>query len=68
MSLIKAIVVGGVLTWLVSLVLGTNNANTGWLAVHQMVISNYKVFWSWPLFVAATGIAWAIIAMMPSNR
>ena len=67
MSLIKAVVLGGVLTWLVSLVLGTNHANTGWLSVHQMTVADYKIYWSWPLFVAATGIAWAVLAMMPSS-
>ena len=49
MSLIKAVVLGGVLTWLVSLVLGTNHANTGWLSVHQMTVADYKIYWSWPL-------------------
>lgn len=67
MSLIKAVLLGGLLTWLVSLVLGTNHANTGWLNVHQMTIASHQIYWSWPLFVAATGIAWAVLAMMPRS-
>jgi hypothetical protein len=68
MSLIKAVLLGGLLTWLVSLVLGKNHANTGWLSVHQMTVASHQFYWSWPLFLVATGMAWAIIAMMPSNR
>jgi hypothetical protein len=68
MSLIKALLLGGLLTWLVSLVLGSNKADTGWLSVHQMTVASHHVYWSWPLFFATTGVAWAILAMMPSNR
>ncbi|HTM94804.1 MAG TPA: hypothetical protein VL100_03155 [Croceibacterium sp.] len=68
MSLIKAVLLGGLLTWLVSLVLGTNHANTGWLNVHHMTVASHQVYWSWPLFVAATGMVWAILTMMPSDR
>ena len=46
MSLIKAIPLGGLLTWLVSLVLGTNHASTGWLSVHQMTVAGHQFYWS----------------------
>jgi hypothetical protein len=68
MTLIKALIIGGFLTWLLSLVFGKNHQQAGWLSVHQMAVLDYHVYWSWPLFVAATGLAWAIMAMMPSNR
>jgi hypothetical protein len=64
MSLIKAIFLGGLLTWVVSLILGRNHQSGGWLSVHEIVIQGYHVDWSWPLFIAATGLAWAIVAML----
>jgi hypothetical protein len=67
MSLVKAILLGGLLTWIVSLILGNNHARGGFLNVHTMVVYGYDIQWSWPLFLAATGIAWAILAMMPDS-
>jgi hypothetical protein len=68
MSLIKALILGGFLTWLLCLIFGTNHQKAGWLSVHQMQVLDYQIYWSWPLFLAATGLAWALMAMMPSNR
>jgi hypothetical protein len=68
MSVVKAVILGGFLTWLICLVFGTNHQSAGWLSVHSMRVAEYSVYWSWPLFVAASGLAWAIMAMMPSNR
>jgi hypothetical protein len=64
MSLIKAIFLGGFLTWLIALILGTNHQKGGFLGVHNMIIGDYSVYWTWPLFFAATLLAWAILVMM----
>jgi hypothetical protein len=68
MSLVKAIVLGVVLTWIVSIVLGSNHSTGGYLSIHLMHVAGYDIHWSWPLFFIATGLAWAILTMMPSNR
>ncbi len=67
MLLVKALVIGGFLTWLFALVLGSNHTKGGWLSIHQMTVASHQVYWSWPLFVATTGVAWAILAMMPER-
>jgi hypothetical protein len=64
MSLIKAIFLGGFLTWVISLILGSNRQSGGFLSVHNLIIGDYSVYWSWPLFLAATLLAWAILLMM----
>lgn len=64
MSLVKAVFLGGLLTWVVSLILGKNHQSGGWLGVHEIVIQGYSIDWSWPLFFAATLLAWAILAML----
>ena len=39
-------------------------ASAGWLDVHRITIESYNFYWSWPLFIASTGLSWAIFWMM----
>lgn len=64
MSFIKGLIAGTVLTWVVSLIIGSNQSRGGALAIHHEVIAGYGFYWSWPLFIASTCIAWGIAAMM----
>lgn len=70
-ALMKALIPGIVLTWIVALVLGTNGSKGGFLFVHQLHFSGNSAFsaptpylyWSWPLFFAATGLAFALFKL-----
>ncbi len=70
-ALFKALIPGIVLTWVVSLVLGSNGSKGGFLYVHQLhftgnsafAASTTYLYWSWPLFFAATGLAFALFKM-----
>jgi hypothetical protein len=64
MALIKALIPGFVLTWIVSLVIGSHGTRGGVLAIQHSYIEGYDFYWSWPLFIAATALAWAIFSMM----
>lgn len=63
-ALLKAILPGALLTFIVSMIIGSNGSRGDFLAIHQTAISTYDFYWSWPLFIAATGLAWAIFLMM----
>lgn len=63
MELFKAVPLGGLLTWIVSLVIGSTGSRGGHLAIHHMPVGSYEVWWSWPLFVCATGLAWGLMMM-----
>jgi hypothetical protein len=67
MDSIKAILLGGILTGVVSLVVGSNGSSGGHLHIHEMMIRTslhtYEVYWSWPLFFAGTGLSYGIIWM-----
>ncbi|MEY4239597.1 MAG: hypothetical protein RL339_2198 [Pseudomonadota bacterium] len=65
MNFFKALVPGGVLTWLVSTAIGSQGSRGAWLAIERLHYQQHSIFWSWPLFVIGTGIAWAIFAMTP---
>lgn len=64
MEVVKGILVGIVLTFVVCLVIGSQGTTAGYLYIHQLPILDYKVWWSWPLFVVSSGVASAIALMM----
>jgi len=64
MPLFKALIPGVLLTFVVSLILGSSRTKGGWLEVHRITIEGIGFHWSWPLFLLTTGIAWGIFAMM----
>ncbi|MCB2047861.1 MAG: hypothetical protein KDE32_06485 [Novosphingobium sp.] len=64
MSFFKALLPGSILTWLVCIIMGSNGSRGAWLNIHHVSIQSVDFYWSWPLFIAATGLAWGIFWMM----
>lgn len=74
MSLVKAILLGALLTGVVTLIVGSQGSQGGFLAIfpvdvpaaklHFEHLHNFTFYWSWPLFLAGTGLAWAILLML----
>ncbi len=64
MSFVKALIPGTILTFVVCLIMGSNRQRGAWLEIHHVSIQGFDFYWSWPLFIASTGIAWAIFWMM----
>lgn len=63
-ALLKAIVVGVFLAWLVSLFIGSGGSGGGMLYVRHVAVAGYEFYWSWPLFVIGTGLAFGIFLLM----
>lgn len=63
MELIKAVPLGALLTYVVSLFIGSAGSRGGQLAIFQAEIHQYDIWWSWPLFLAGTGLAWGIMML-----
>jgi len=63
MELVKAVPLGMILTGVVALVIGSQGSTGGQLAIHTLHFGDHAVLWSWPLFLAATGLAWALFWM-----
>ncbi len=59
----KAIILGAILTWCIALVVGSQGSSGGQLAVHSVMLADFKIFWSWPLFFAGTGLSWALVLL-----
>ena len=63
MELFKAVPLGGILTYVVALVIGSQGRSGGQLHIFRADIYQYDLWWSWPLFFAGTGLAWGIMVM-----
>ena len=64
MSLLKAILLGAILTFIVSGTIWAGQSTGGFLNIHEFAVQGHYVAWSWPLFIAGTGLSWGIIIMM----
>ena len=71
MTGVKAILMGVVVSWIFSAILGAQGAGWGQLYIHLVQfdvpvgnLNTIRYFWSWPIFFTATGISWGIMAMM----
>ena len=60
-SLFKALFPAGLLTWIVCLFIGSSGSSGGFLNIYRIAIEGYSIYWSWPLFLAGTAIAWFAI-------
>lgn len=63
MGLLKAMLIAAVVTGCIAIVIGTQGSTGGQLRIHSMMIQDYKVFWSWPLFLAGSGLSWGLILL-----
>lgn len=63
MDLLKAVMLGAVLAGCIAIVIGSQGTSAGPLAIQRVPISDYKVFWSWPLFFSGTGLSWALMLL-----
>lgn len=63
-SFLKAIVLGIFLAFLVSLFIGSGGSTGGLLNVKHVTVSTYGFYWSWPLFVVGTALAFGIFLLM----
>jgi len=64
MSFVKALIPGVILTFIICIILGSNGSQGGWLEIHRITMAGQSFYWSWHLFVATTGLSWAIFWMM----
>ncbi len=61
----KALVPGTILTLVASAIIGSNGSKGGFLMIFPQTIQGTTIYWSWPMFIAGTLLAWALMAMTP---
>jgi hypothetical protein len=60
----KAVVLGAILSAVVSAVVGHLASTGGALNVHHFVIHGFGFYWSWVVFLAGAVLAFAILLML----
>lgn len=63
MDLLKAMVIAAVLTGCVAIVIGSQGTSAGQLQIHAMTVGGARIFWSWPMFLAGTGLSWGLFLL-----
>ena len=63
MDMLKAMGVGALVTGCIAVVIGTQGSAGGQLAIHALDIADYRVYWSWPMFLAGTGLFWGLLLL-----
>lgn len=63
MDLLKAMVIAAVVTGCVAIVIGSQGTNGGQLAIQPMHVGTMKLYWSWPVFLAGSGLGWGLMLL-----
>lgn len=67
-ALLKAIPFGIFLTLVIALFMGSGSGTGGQLGIRtfDFAIADFdiRLYWSWVLFLAGTGLAWVLLLMM----
>ena len=63
MEVFKAVPLGGILTFVVSLIIGSQGSRGGFLSIYRAEFMDYSIWWSWPLFLAGSGLAWGLMML-----
>jgi hypothetical protein len=61
---LKALVLGAILSFVVSAAIGHAGSTGGLAHIHHYTLNGFHLYWSWVLFVAATALAFVILIMM----
>ncbi|HOB15112.1 MAG TPA: hypothetical protein PK680_03605 [Novosphingobium sp.] len=65
MDFVKALVPAGLLTFVVSALIGKGGSKGGWLAITRLSIDGHSFHWSWVLFAVSALLAWVLFAITP---
>lgn len=63
MEVLKALVFGAILSACVALVIGTQGSSGGPLGVRSIELVDFRMYWSWSLFLAGSGFSWALLLL-----
>lgn len=63
-ALIKALLPGALLSWLVSTFVGSHGSRGGLLQIQHFNVQGTEIYLSWTLFLIGTALGWAIFKMM----
>lgn len=63
MDFLKALMLGVILSATIGLVVGSQGTSAGPLAIQLVSLADAKIYWSWPVFLSGTGLAWGLMLL-----
>jgi hypothetical protein len=63
MDLLKALTLGAVLSVTVGLIVGSQGTSAGPLAIQLVSLADAKIYWSWPVFLSGSGLAFGLMLL-----
>jgi hypothetical protein len=63
MDFLKALMLGVILSVTIGLVIGSQGTSAGPLAIQLVSLADAKIYWSWPVFLSGTGLAWGLMLL-----
>lgn len=63
MELLKAMIFGAVVSGCVAVVIGSQGTAGGQLAIEIVRVADFKLYWSWPMFLAGTGLFFGLLLL-----
>ncbi|MFN3863800.1 MAG: hypothetical protein ACK4RT_05900 [Erythrobacter sp.] len=63
MEFLKALALGAILSATIGLVIGSQGTSAGPLAIELVSLADAKFYWSWPVFLSGTGLAWGLMLL-----
>lgn len=63
MDFLKALMLGVILSATIRLVIGSQGTSAGPLAIQLVSLADAKIYWSWPVFLSGTGLAWGLMLL-----
>ena len=63
MGLLKAMGFGALVTGCIAVVIGTQGSSGGALAIESFKVADVRLYWSWPMFLAGTGLFWGLLLL-----
>jgi hypothetical protein len=63
MDLLKAFTLGAILSATIGLVIGSQGISAGPLAIQLVAVADAKIYWSWPVFLSGSGLAWGLMLL-----
>lgn len=63
MDMLKAFTLGAILSVTIGLVIGSQGTGAGPLAIELVSLAEAKIYWSWPVFLSGSGLAWGLMLL-----
>lgn len=63
MEFLKAFTLGAILSVTIGLVIGSQGTSAGPLAIQLVSLAEAKIYWSWPVFLSGSGLAWGLMLL-----